>query len=316
MAEVLVLVEHADGKVKKVTLELLTAARALGEPVAVVVGAPGSRAPLMDTLAEYGAAKVVRRPSPRTSTSYLVDPAGRGAGRAGRGRLAGGGAGRLTRPRARRSPPGWRSRLGSGHPHRRGRRRRPTALGRPSSIFGGAVEREVQGDDRHPGRHRCGPTPSRPSRPPAPPRSRSVDVTLDDAAKAAKVLERVVEAKGSRARRSPTPRSSSPAAAGSARPRTSRSSRSWPTPSAPRSARPGPRPTPAGYPHQMPGRPDRRHRLAAALRRGRHLRRDPAPGRHADLEDDRRHQQGPRGADLRAGRLRRRRRPVHRRPRS
>ena len=32
MAEVLVLVEHADGDVKKVTFELLTLARSLGEP--------------------------------------------------------------------------------------------------------------------------------------------------------------------------------------------------------------------------------------------------------------------------------------------
>ena len=33
MAEVLVLVEHSDGAVKKVTAELLTAARTLGEPL-------------------------------------------------------------------------------------------------------------------------------------------------------------------------------------------------------------------------------------------------------------------------------------------
>ncbi|MCK5755095.1 MAG: electron transfer flavoprotein subunit alpha/FixB family protein, partial [Mycobacterium sp.] len=32
MAEVLVLVEHADGELKKVTGELITAARVLGEP--------------------------------------------------------------------------------------------------------------------------------------------------------------------------------------------------------------------------------------------------------------------------------------------
>ena len=38
MAEVLVLVEHADGDVKKVTNELLTLARTIGEPAAVVVG--------------------------------------------------------------------------------------------------------------------------------------------------------------------------------------------------------------------------------------------------------------------------------------
>ncbi|WAX57916.1 electron transfer flavoprotein subunit alpha/FixB family protein [Jatrophihabitans cynanchi] len=58
MAEVLVLVDSADGTVKKATLELLTAARGLGEPSAVVVGAPGTAAPLRDALAEYGAAKI------------------------------------------------------------------------------------------------------------------------------------------------------------------------------------------------------------------------------------------------------------------
>lgn len=59
MAEVLVLVETAgdaaDGTVKKATLELLTAARQLGEPAAVVLGPAGA---LTAQLAEYGAAKV------------------------------------------------------------------------------------------------------------------------------------------------------------------------------------------------------------------------------------------------------------------
>ena len=58
MAEVLVLVDAADGAVKKSTLELLTAAKSLGEPSAVVVGAPGEAAKLKDQLGEYGAAKV------------------------------------------------------------------------------------------------------------------------------------------------------------------------------------------------------------------------------------------------------------------
>ena len=58
MAEVLVLVDSAEGTVKKATFELLTAARSLGEPAAVVVGAPGTAAALKDQLAEYGAAKV------------------------------------------------------------------------------------------------------------------------------------------------------------------------------------------------------------------------------------------------------------------
>ncbi|MBB3085889.1 electron transfer flavoprotein subunit alpha/FixB family protein [Geodermatophilus sabuli] len=60
MAEVLVLVEGnpAGGGVRKITLEALTAARALGEPSAVVAGAPGSAAEAREQLAEYGAAKV------------------------------------------------------------------------------------------------------------------------------------------------------------------------------------------------------------------------------------------------------------------
>jgi electron transfer flavoprotein alpha subunit len=58
MAEVLVLVDSVDGTVKKATFELLTAARQLGEPAAVVVGAPGTAGALKDQLAEYGAAKV------------------------------------------------------------------------------------------------------------------------------------------------------------------------------------------------------------------------------------------------------------------
>src|SRR2546423_1229928 len=58
MAEVLVLVDSADGTVKKSTFELLTAARSLGEPSAVVIGAPGTAAALKDQLAEYGAGKV------------------------------------------------------------------------------------------------------------------------------------------------------------------------------------------------------------------------------------------------------------------
>jgi electron transfer flavoprotein alpha subunit len=58
MAEVLVLVDHVEGEIKKSTFELLTAARALGEPSAVVVGAPGTAAKLADGLTEYGAAKI------------------------------------------------------------------------------------------------------------------------------------------------------------------------------------------------------------------------------------------------------------------
>ena len=58
MAEILVLVEHADGQVKKVTTELLTLARSLGEPSAVILGGPGVADKAQATLAEFGAAKV------------------------------------------------------------------------------------------------------------------------------------------------------------------------------------------------------------------------------------------------------------------
>ena len=41
MSEILVLVDHVDGAVRKPTHELLTIARRLGEPSAVFIGAAG-----------------------------------------------------------------------------------------------------------------------------------------------------------------------------------------------------------------------------------------------------------------------------------
>ncbi|ASW91472.1 MULTISPECIES: electron transfer flavoprotein subunit alpha/FixB family protein [Mycobacterium avium complex (MAC)] len=73
MAEVLVLVEHAEGALKKVTSELITAARALGEPSAVVVGASGTAAPLADGLKEAGAAKIYVAESDDVD-KYLITP--------------------------------------------------------------------------------------------------------------------------------------------------------------------------------------------------------------------------------------------------
>ena len=71
MGEILVLVDHADGDVKKVTLELLTLARRLGEPSAVFVGTGFDAA--KERLAEYGAAKVYVADGDDVS-SYLVGP--------------------------------------------------------------------------------------------------------------------------------------------------------------------------------------------------------------------------------------------------
>ncbi|MBA2770291.1 MAG: electron transfer flavoprotein subunit alpha/FixB family protein [Sporichthyaceae bacterium] len=71
MAEVLILVEHADGEVKKVTGELLTLAARVGEPSAVFVGDGFDTA--RATLAAHGAVKVYVADDPELS-AYLVAP--------------------------------------------------------------------------------------------------------------------------------------------------------------------------------------------------------------------------------------------------
>ena len=64
MSEVLVLVDHSDGVVKKPTYELLTIARRLGEPSAVFIGSPSQGAEAAEAVKKYGAEKV-----------YVVDDA-------------------------------------------------------------------------------------------------------------------------------------------------------------------------------------------------------------------------------------------------
>jgi len=71
MAEVLVLVDHIDGAVRKTTAELLTIARRLGEPSAVLLGDGFDAA--KDTLAKYGAEKIYRVES-ADFADYLVAP--------------------------------------------------------------------------------------------------------------------------------------------------------------------------------------------------------------------------------------------------
>jgi electron transfer flavoprotein alpha subunit len=73
MAEVLVLVEHDGGAPKKVTGELLTLARRLGEPSAVFLGAEGTFEKAKNYLAEYGAQKVYVGES-NDLEDYLVAP--------------------------------------------------------------------------------------------------------------------------------------------------------------------------------------------------------------------------------------------------
>ncbi|MFJ9420474.1 electron transfer flavoprotein subunit alpha/FixB family protein, partial [Streptomyces sp. NPDC101227] len=71
MAEVLVYVDHVDGAVRKPTLELLTLARRIGEPVAVHLGANAEEA--AKVLGEYGAVKVLAADAPEF-VEYLVAP--------------------------------------------------------------------------------------------------------------------------------------------------------------------------------------------------------------------------------------------------
>lgn len=74
MTEVLVVVEATrEFGVKKVTLEMLTLARELGTPSAVVLGGPGAAAALADKLGEYGAEKIYAAESEEID-GYLVAP--------------------------------------------------------------------------------------------------------------------------------------------------------------------------------------------------------------------------------------------------
>ena len=193
MSQVLVLVEHGDGAVKKVTLELLTAARALGEPAAVVVGAPGSAAPLVDKLGEYGATTVYVAESPDVEKHLVTPQAEVLASMVGRTSpaavlLASSAEGKEIAARL-----AMRTRSGI----------LTDAVGLDAdgtatqSIFGGAVVVKS--------RVRTG-TPIVTVRPnsvtaepaPAQPTTQQVEVSLPDAARGATVLERVVEEKGSR----------------------------------------------------------------------------------------------------------------------
>jgi electron transfer flavoprotein alpha subunit len=64
MSEVLVLIDHVDGAVRKPTYELLTIAKRLGEPSAVFIGGSDKAADAAEKVKKYGAEKV-----------YVVDDA-------------------------------------------------------------------------------------------------------------------------------------------------------------------------------------------------------------------------------------------------
>jgi len=73
MSEVLVLVDHVDGKVRKPTYELLTIAARLGEPSAVFIGASDAVAGVAEAVGRYGAQKVYAVDDAEIK-GYLVAP--------------------------------------------------------------------------------------------------------------------------------------------------------------------------------------------------------------------------------------------------
>ncbi|TDW81671.1 electron transfer flavoprotein alpha subunit apoprotein [Kribbella pratensis] len=74
MSNVLVLVDHTAGAVRKTTAELLTIARRLGEPVAVFVGEGVTDVQAaLPALGQYGATKVIALSNPEL-TQFLVAP--------------------------------------------------------------------------------------------------------------------------------------------------------------------------------------------------------------------------------------------------
>src|SRR5215471_8476347 len=192
MAEVLILVDAADGAVRKSTLELLTAARSIGEPGAVVIGKPGTAA-VKGTLAEYGAAKVYVAESDEFD-DFLVAPK----------------AEVLASVVAQASPAAV---LVSSTPeHKEVAARLAFKIGSGvltdavtvnpdasvvQSIFGGAVTVQSKVSKGIPvitvRANSVAPSPA-----PGAGEEIAVPVEMSEAAKAAKVVDRVVEAKGSR----------------------------------------------------------------------------------------------------------------------
>ncbi|HET7310983.1 MAG TPA: electron transfer flavoprotein subunit alpha/FixB family protein [Mycobacteriales bacterium] len=191
MAEVLVLVEHVDGTPKKVTYELLTLARSLGEPAAVFVGNGYDNA--KDKLAEYGATKVYVAGDAEID-GYLVAPK----------------AEVLAQVVQQSSPAAVLIPSSPEGKEIAGRLAVKTESGvltdavgvedgfvARQSIFGGAFNVQSKVSKGTPIiTVRPNSTPPEPS--PAQPTEEQVSVTLSDAAKKAKVLDRVTEKKGGR----------------------------------------------------------------------------------------------------------------------
>jgi electron transfer flavoprotein alpha subunit len=191
MAEILVLVEHFEGTPKKVTLELLTLARSLGEPSAVYVGAGYDTAKA--TLAEYGAQKVYIAGDAELD-GYIIAPKAEVLAQ-----IVGSASPAAvlipSSPEGKEIAARLAVKLDSGLI--------TDAVGlndgfvADQSIFGGGYTVKSQVSKGTPViTVRPNSTPPEPS--PATPSEEQVSVSLSDAAKKSKVLERISEKKGGR----------------------------------------------------------------------------------------------------------------------
>ncbi|GGQ34464.1 electron transfer flavoprotein alpha subunit [Actinomadura coerulea] len=191
MAEILVLVDHVDGEVKKVTLELLTLANRLGEAAAVWVGPGYENA--KDRLAEYGAGKVYVAADEELA-SYVVAPK----------------AALLAQLVSEKSPGAVLLAATGEGKEIAGRLAVKTGSGvltdvvdvadgfvGEHSIFGGAIIAHAKVRTGTP-IIAVRPNSVAPEASPATPAEEQVSVTLSDADKGARIVEKVVQEKGER----------------------------------------------------------------------------------------------------------------------
>ncbi|HSY15616.1 MAG TPA: electron transfer flavoprotein subunit alpha/FixB family protein [Jatrophihabitantaceae bacterium] len=191
MTEVLVLVDSLGGTVKKSTLELLTAARSLGEPAAVVLG--GDAAALNATLAEYGAVKVYAVDGAELD-GYVVAPKAEALAAV---------VAQATPAAVLLSSSAENKEIAARLAFKIGGGVLTDAVGvsadgvATQSIFGGAVSVQAKAVKGVPV-ITVRPNSVAPEAAPAAAEQVTVAFTVSEAAKAAKVIDNVVEAKGSR----------------------------------------------------------------------------------------------------------------------
>jgi len=290
MTSVLIVAEVTGATVPKSITELLTLARRLGEPVTVALGtgAAGS----VDALARYGAARVCIVDDPLLDDYSVLPQTEAVAQVAATLRDSGGGLAAVlvpATPEGKELAARLAVRLDGGlitdatdvEPGGAAGGE-PGSVVTTQSVFAGSYSVKATVTRRTPviavKANAVAPEPA-----PVTPEVEKPQITFSDQASAARVTaraERAARAGRRDRRRVRWPRS-----------RRVRGVRARRAPRRP--ARRGRRSLAGGgrrglVPAQQPGGPDRQDRISAALRGDRHIRGYPAPGRHADLEGDRR----------------------------